>query len=84
MPTRGGGGVPARLYRPAGGPAVDAASGRLGFRIMFATLSTLVIAVEPGQRTDIIGVVDIGKSVREYRDSVPAFAYFADTADAAE
>jgi hypothetical protein len=51
---------------------------------MFDTLSTLVIAVEPGQRTDIIGVVDIGKSVREYRDSVPAFAYFADTADAAE
>jgi anti-sigma regulatory factor (Ser/Thr protein kinase) len=70
--------------RPAGGPAVDAASGRLGFRIMFDTLSTLVIAVEAGRCTEIIGVVDIGKSVREYRDSVPAFAYFADTADAAE
>lgn len=68
------------LTRDAARPAVDATSGRLGFRIMFDTLSTLVIAVEPGQRTEIIGVVDIGKSVREYRDSVPAFAYF----DAAE
>ncbi len=62
--------------RPVGGPAVDATSGRLGFRIMFDTLSTLVIAVEPGRCTEIIGVVDIGKSVRVYRDSVPAFAYF--------
>lgn len=63
--------------RPTDGPAVDAKNAHLGFRIMFDTLSTLVIAVEPGQRTEIIGVVDIGKSVREYRDSVPGFAYFA-------
>lgn len=59
-----------------GGMNLDAASCQLGFRIMFDTLSTLAINVEPGRRTEIIGVIDLGKSLREYRDTVPGWGCF--------
>jgi hypothetical protein len=59
-----------------GGMALDAASAQLGFRIMFDTLSTLAINVEAGKRTEIIGVIDLGKSLREYRDTVPGWGCF--------
>lgn len=59
-----------------GGMALDAASAQLGFRIMFDTLSTLAINVEAGRRTEIIGVIDLGKSLREYRDTVPGWGCF--------
>lgn len=60
----------------SGGMNLDAASCQLGFRIMFDTLSTLAINVEPGRRTEIIGVIDLGKSLREYRDTVPGWGCF--------
>ncbi len=59
-----------------GGMALDAASAQLGFRIMFDTLSTLAINVEAGCRTEIVGVIDLGKSLREYRDTVPGWSCF--------
>lgn len=59
-----------------GGMNLDAQSCQLGFRIMFDTLSTLAINVEPGRRTEIIGVIDLGKSLREYRDTVPGWGCF--------
>jgi hypothetical protein len=58
------------------GMALDASSAQLGFRIMFDTLSTLAINVERGRRTEVIGVIDLGKSLREYRDTVPGFGCF--------
>ena len=62
--------------RRAGGRSLDAASAQLGFRIMFDTLSTLAINVEAGCRTEIVGVIDLGKSLREYRDTVPGWSCF--------
>jgi hypothetical protein len=59
-----------------GGMNLDASSAQLGFRIMFDTLSTLAINVESGRRTEIVGVIDLGKSLREYRDTVPGWGCF--------
>jgi hypothetical protein len=59
-----------------GGMNLDASSAQLGFRIMFDTLSTLAINVEAGRRTEIVGVIDLGKSLREYRDTVPGWGCF--------
>jgi len=58
---------------------VDAASAQLGFRIMFDTLSALVVNIEPGRCTELIGVIDLGKSLREYRNTVPTFGCFVRT-----
>jgi hypothetical protein len=60
----------------SGGMNLDASSAQLGFRIMFDTLSTLAINVEAGRRTEIVGVIDLGKSLREYRDTVPGWGCF--------
>ncbi|MCA9672861.1 MAG: diguanylate cyclase [Myxococcales bacterium] len=54
----------------------DASSASLGFRIMLGALSQLAINVEAGRRTEIIGIVDLRKSLREYRSSVPSFGIF--------
>lgn len=49
----------------------------LGFKIMLDALSQLAINVEPGRRTEIIGIVDLRKSLKEYRSSVPTFDMFS-------
>ncbi len=54
----------------------EARSANLGFRIMLEALSQLAINVEPGRRTEIIGIVDLRKSLREYRSTAPAFNVF--------
>lgn len=62
---------------PAGPAApLDPTQAQLGFRIMFDTLSALAINIEPGKRTELIGVIDLGKSLREYRNTVPTFGCF--------
>ncbi len=43
---------------------------------MLEALSQLAINVEPGRRTEIIGIVDLRKSLREYRSAAPAFNVF--------
>lgn len=53
-----------------------AESAHLGFRIMLNGLSQLAINVEPGRRTEIIGVVDLRKSLREHRASAPSLGIF--------
>jgi diguanylate cyclase (GGDEF)-like protein len=54
----------------------DATHAHLGFRIMLSTLSHLVINVDPGRCTEIIGLVDLRKTLKEYRSSVPSLGMF--------
>ncbi len=58
------------------GFAEDATSAHLGFRIMLSALSQLAINVEPGHRTEIIGIVDLRKSLRDHRASAPSLGIF--------
>jgi anti-sigma regulatory factor (Ser/Thr protein kinase) len=51
-------------------------SAHLGFRIMLGALSQLAINVEPGRRTEIIGIVDLRKSLRDHRASAPSLGIF--------
>jgi DNA-binding NarL/FixJ family response regulator len=54
----------------------DAPSAKLGFRIMLESLSNVVINVDPQHRTEIIGMIDLRKSLREHRSSPPGFGMF--------
>jgi diguanylate cyclase (GGDEF)-like protein len=55
-------------------PSAD--RGHLGFRIMLGTLSQLAINVDPGRCTEVIGIVDLRKSLREYRQQAPSLGVF--------
>src|SRR5688572_16886837 len=59
------------------GMPLDAERGSLGFRTMLSTLSHLVINVDPGTRTEMIGLVDLRKSLRDYRRASPSMGMFA-------
>ncbi|MDB4961831.1 MAG: response regulator receiver protein [Myxococcales bacterium] len=58
------------------GIAETAVHASLGFRLMLAALSHLAINVEPGRRTEIIGLVDLRLSLKEYRSAVPGLGMF--------
>lgn len=49
----------------------------LGFKIMLSTLSQLSINISPGKCTEIIGIVDLRKTLKEYRKSAPSFGLFS-------
>jgi diguanylate cyclase (GGDEF)-like protein len=53
-----------------------AESAHLGFRIMLGALSQLAINVEPGRRTELIGIIDLRKSLREHRTAAPSLGIF--------
>lgn len=69
-------GIGKALENEEKGIAEDATHAHLGFRIMLSTLSHLVINVDPGRCTEIIGLVDLRKSLKEYRSSVPSLGMF--------
>ncbi len=69
-------GIGKALEHEEKGISADAAHANLGFRIMLSALSHLVINVAPGQCTEIIGLVDLRKSLKEYRTSVPSLGMF--------
>lgn len=54
----------------------EAKHANLGFRIMLSALTQLAINVDPGKRTEIIGIVDLRKSLRDYRQAVPSVGLF--------
>lgn len=58
--------------------AEDAKSASIGFRIMLASLSQVVVNVEPGRRTEVIGLLDLRKTLREHRGSAPSLGVFHD------
>jgi diguanylate cyclase (GGDEF)-like protein len=69
-------GIGKALEHEQKGIAEDATHAHLGFRIMLSTLSHLVINVDPGRCTEIIGLVDLRKTLKEYRSSVPSLGMF--------
>ena len=69
-------GIGKALEHEEKGIAEDAAHAHLGFRIMLSALSHLVINVAPGQCTEIIGLVDLRKSLKDYRTSIPSLGMF--------
>ncbi|MEZ0313362.1 MAG: diguanylate cyclase [Myxococcota bacterium] len=56
---------------PEGSP-----SAKLGFRIMLESLSNVVINVDPNHRTEIIGMIDLRRTLREHRSAPPGFGIF--------
>ncbi|MBA3452766.1 MAG: hypothetical protein H0T42_06735 [Deltaproteobacteria bacterium] len=58
------------------GIAETAAHASLGFRLMLGALSHLVINVDPGRRTEIIGLVDLRRSLKDHRSAVPGLGMF--------
>lgn len=52
-------------------------SASLGFQIMLTTLSQLSINVNPGKCTEVIGIIDLRKSLKEYRSTVSSFHLFS-------
>ena len=69
-------GIGKALEHEEKGLSDDATHAHLGFRIMLSTLSHLVINVDPGRCTEIIGLVDLRKSLKDYRMSVPSLGMF--------
>ena len=69
-------GIGKALEHEQKGISEEATHANLGFRIMLTTLSHLVINVDPGRRTEIIGLVDLRKTLKEYRTSVPSLGMF--------
>jgi diguanylate cyclase (GGDEF)-like protein len=65
------------LEQEKNGMALEAEHGHLGFRTMLSSLSQLVINVEPDKRTEMIGIVDLRKSLREYRMAAPSLGLFS-------
>ena len=74
-------GIGKALEHEQNGLADDAAHAHLGFRIMLSTLSHLVINVDPGACTEIIGLVDLRKSLKEYRTTIPSLGMFTNQRD---
>jgi anti-sigma regulatory factor (Ser/Thr protein kinase) len=74
-------GIGKALEQEQEGLAEDANSAHLGFRIMLSTLSHLVINVDPGACTEIIGLVDLRKSLKEYRTTIPSLGMFTNQRD---
>jgi diguanylate cyclase (GGDEF)-like protein len=69
-------GIGAALESQVRGVPADAAHARLGFRIMLDALSQLSVNVDPGRCTEIIGIVDLRRSLREHRAAVPGLGVF--------
>jgi diguanylate cyclase (GGDEF)-like protein len=74
-------GIGKALEREELGLPEAAPHAHLGFRIMLNTLSHLVINVDPGTCTEIIGLVDLRKSLKEHRRSVPSLGMFSNEGD---
>lgn len=55
----------------------DETHASLGFKIMLEALSHVAINVDPGRRTEVIGIVDLRRSLREHRARPPTFNLFS-------
>jgi diguanylate cyclase (GGDEF)-like protein len=64
------------LEREDTGLPPTAKNASLGLRLMMSGLSQLAINVDPGRCTEVIGVVDLRKSLREIRNTVPSLGVF--------
>lgn len=64
------------MEREREGLAAEATHASLGFRIMLGALSQLAINVSPGACTEVVGIVDLRRTLREHRAAVPSLGYF--------
>jgi diguanylate cyclase (GGDEF)-like protein len=69
-------GIGAALTTEAKGVPAGATHAHLGFRIMLDALSQLSVNIDPGRCTEIIGIVDLRRSLREHRTAVPGLGLF--------
>ncbi|MBT8492464.1 MAG: diguanylate cyclase [Deltaproteobacteria bacterium] len=69
-------GIGAALESETKGIPEGASHAHLGFRIMLDALSQLSVNVDPGRCTEIIGIVDLRRSLREHRAAVPGLGLF--------
>jgi len=69
-------GIGAALETEQEGIPEGATHAHLGFRIMLDALSQLSVNVDPGRCTEIIGIVDLRRSLREHRAAVPGLGLF--------
>jgi len=69
-------GIGAALQSQVHGVPADTAHAHLGFRIMLDALSQLSVNVDPGKKTEIIGIIDLRRSLREHRAAVPGLGLF--------
>lgn len=58
------------------GPNREKPSAGMGFQFMLSALSQLSVNVSPGKCTELIGIVDLRKDLKQYRLSVPSFGHF--------
>jgi hypothetical protein len=65
------------LQRERASISESATSAGVGFKIMVESLSQLAVNIDPGRATEIIGIVDLRKSLREYRSSSPSVNVFS-------
>jgi len=69
-------GIGAALESEHRGMPEGASHAHLGFRIMLDALSQLSVNVDPGRCTEIIGIIDLRRTLREHRSSVPGLGLF--------
>jgi hypothetical protein len=69
-------GLALALAHEQGGLPAGERSAALGFRVMLGGLSYLALNVRQGKTTEVIGVVDRGRSLREHRRATPGFGIF--------
>jgi diguanylate cyclase (GGDEF)-like protein len=69
-------GIGAALEHEERGIPEGATHAHLGFRIMLDALSQLSVNVDPGRCTEIIGIIDLRRTLREHRAAVPGLGLF--------
>jgi len=69
-------GIGAALETETQGVPEGATHAHLGFRIMLDALSQLSVNVDPGRCSEIIGIVDLRRTLRQHRAAVPGLGVF--------
>jgi hypothetical protein len=64
------------LKRETGGMGEEAGSAKLGFKTMLGALSQLAINLDPRRCTEVIGLIDLRKSLRDLRKTGPSVGVF--------
>ncbi|MBI3184574.1 MAG: diguanylate cyclase [Myxococcales bacterium] len=69
-------GIGEALELEAKGLPPESSKANLGFRIMLSNLSHLVVNVDPGRCTEIIGIIDLNLTLRALRATAPSVGLF--------
>lgn len=61
----------------------DSGGAGLGLYHVFQSLSKFVINLEPGRRTEVISLIDLRLSMKQFREAAKSFHFFVDDRDGA-